>query len=758
MKLIFNKHDGFYIAREEFIKQTNMEEKEQVGYLSNEYKFILILASLTKKEYHLIGCRSEDKAKSLLAAVVLANRYQELVAYSTTSKYPLNPYYLEFIINMCNNEDVVFVLRPSMLSNDKEELFVKHFLSKGEFIEMLQIEDFDMYRDEIEKLVVTIISIPQHQLKKLVIKDCKMNDDSLTDFARALRHNSYLRVLSLDHLSISDRSLKSFSSIWQYIPFLEEVHITRCKQIKGEQYFGGFLASITTSLNLNILDLSHNSFSEIIINTLAEEILSVKNLLIKTVDLSYNCFTPRENWIIYQLFLKSPVRDTTQLLLAPYPIHEAYFTQLSNGKRFTTVVFERVSLSTHEKRKILTNDDLVACKEICEEINQCVLFQKTIEDIHAVCKRIDSLDFDFPPQYIERLSELIRELVNSSFQAEDFYAFSICYDCSKILMMNKSEGRLKLNNMSSKCDLLTEELNRVLNFQFQELKINNMLNDIVVRAINTDARGQGVDLLYFIKELRDQFINTFINKGIDQNYIENEMMDSEPFFILESNDPLEERSKFLDDKTHANVIGSHPKLADYLRISEYQRSALVKEFVDFVPNTDIVNKMFYERLIFLLITPKETSFITRFKPDILLYFCKALVIYRWSLSKKSTAGLDLNSKIAVISLKKSKKHLVESEKLKQLDKFVNNEKYGQQQLKEKYKQQTDIAFISESDLTSMKHLFDGRTGIYCSCMQKREELFEGGLALFPLIHNLVKTYFFESQESYIVLLLHRRLG
>ena len=32
------------------------------------------------------------------------------------------------------------------------------------------------------------------------------------------------------------------------------------------------------------------------------------------------------------------------------------------------------------------------------------------------------------------------------------------------------------------------------------------------------------------------------------------------------------------------------------------------------------------------------------------------------------------------------------------------------------------------------------------------------LALFPLIHNLVKTYFFESQESYIVLLLHRRLG
>ena len=613
-----------------------MEDKEQVGHLSNDYKFILIFASLIKKEYHLIGCRSEVEAKNLLAAIVFANRYQELISYSNTMSYPLNPYYLEYIINMCNNEGINFVLKPSMISNDKEELFLKHFLSKGEFSELLELQGLKMEQDEVDKISSVIVSIPQHQLKRLEIKSSNLDDDTLLTFARAFRHNSYLRVLSLNHLKISDKSLKFFGSIWQYIPFLDEVHITKCKQIKGEQYFGGFLNSITTSLNLSVLDLSHNSFSEVIISTLAEEILSIKNLQIKTLDLSYNCFTPRENWIIYQLYLKSPVKEIMQLHLSPYPIHEAYFTQLTGNKRFSTIVFERVSMSSTEKRKILTNEDLVACKEICEDISQCVLFQKNIEDIFAVCKRINDLDFDFPPQYIERLAELIRELVNKSFQFEDFYSFSVCFECSRVLSVNKADGRVKRQGMFLKCEQISEDINRVLNFQFQEIKLNGLFSDLVTKCINNDIRGKGIDLIFYIKELRDSLIISYLNKGIDQKYIENEMMESEPFYILESNDPLEERSKYLDDKSISNLIGIHPKLADYSKISESQRHNLVKEFTEFVPNTDIVQKSFYEKLIFLLITPKETSYVHRFKPDSLLYLSKALIIYRWSLSKKST--------------------------------------------------------------------------------------------------------------------------
>lgn len=653
VKIIFNRHDGFYLPREEFIKHTNMQDKEQVGYLSNEYKFLLILVSLAKKEYHLVGCRSEDKARRLLAAIALANRYQELISESRRMGYPLNPYYLEYVVNLCNLDDVQFVIKPSMVANDREELFIKHFMSKGEFIESLLVENFEMKDLELEKVAMVIISVPQQQIMKLMITNCKITDDLMSNFGRALRHNSYLKILTLDKLQITDKSLKFFSGLWQYIPFLDELKITGCKQLKGEQYLAGFLNSITTSLNLKLLDLSRNSFSEINTSVLVEELINVKNLLIAKIDLSYNCFTSRDNWTLYQYYLKSPIKDSTELILAPYPIHEDYFSAITQSKKFSTIVFERISLTGDEKRKVLTNEDLAICREIAEEVNQCVLFQKTIEDIQTVCRNIKVLDFDFPPQYTERLSELVRELVVSSSMAEDFYSFQICFDCAKMLDVNKSDSRNRYMSLKVKFDQLTEDINRLLNFRYQEVKINTVLQELVAKVINLDVRGPGADLLLLIKDKRDSMIIEYSQKGIDGNYIENEMMETEPYFVLESNEALEERSKFLNDKIINQMLGCHPKLADYEAITQLPKVLLLKDYNSiegggFEPTSDIVLKIYQERVIFLLLSPKERMFMNKFKPDALLCMSKAVMYWRWSVGSKKGDHLSLNEKIAYL--------------------------------------------------------------------------------------------------------------
>lgn len=626
-----------------------MQDKDQVGYLSNEYRFLLILVSLSKKEYHLIGCRTEDKAKRLLAAIALANRYQELSEESQRMGRPLNPYYLEFIVNLCNLENVPFVIKPSMVSSDSEEMFVKHFVSKGEFIETLHVENFDMVDMELEKVALVIISVPQQQISRLCIMDCKLTDDAIFNFGRALRHNSYLKILTLDKLHITDKSLKFFSGLWQYIPFLDELRITGCKQLKGEQYLAGFLNSVTTCLNLKLLDLSRNAFSEVNTPILVDELMNVKNLLIKKVDLSYNCFTSRDNWTLYQYYLRSPMKESTELCLAPYPIHEDYFTAVTQSKKFSTIVFERISLSGEEKRKVLTNEDLAVCREIAEEVNQCVLFQKTIEDIQTVCKSIKALDFDFPPQYIERLAELVRELVTASSMAEDFYSFQICFECSKMLDVNKSDSRSRFMSLKLKFDQLTEDINRLLNFRYQEIKINTVLQELVAKVINLDVRGPGADLLLLIKERRDQLIVEYGQKGIDGNYLENEMMETEPFFILESNETLEERSKFLNDKIISQQLGCHPKSADYEAISKLSKNELLKDYLlseggGFEPTSDIVLKMYQERVIFFLITPKERMFVNKFKPDALACMTKALMFWRFSLVCKRSYKKEISDK------------------------------------------------------------------------------------------------------------------
>ena len=57
-----------------------------------------------------------------------------------------------------------------------------------------------------------------------------------------------------------------------------------------------------------------------------------------------------------------------------------------------------------------------------------------------------------------------------------------------------------------KCGQMTEDVQRLMNFQYQEMKLNNMLNDLVNSAINHDVRGSGIDLLYYIKEARDNIL------------------------------------------------------------------------------------------------------------------------------------------------------------------------------------------------------------------------------------------------------------
>lgn len=754
VKIVFNKHDGFYLKREEFITQTNMEDKEQVGYLKNSYAYILILISLTNKQYQLIGCSQETDAKKLLSAIVMANRYQELLGYSQGT-YALNPYYLEYIINSCNDRDTPFMLRPSMISNTTEELFVKHFLSKGEFIEIIHIEGHEMKPEDLERISNILISIPQQQIRTLVVKNCKLTDDGLVNLGRALRHNSFTKVLWLDNLNITDAALKTFSGIWQYIPFLEEFHITNCPKLKGEQYFGGFLNAISTNLQLNLLDLSHNSFSELNIATLAEEILNVKDLQIKKLDLSYNCFTPRDNWLLYNLYLKSPFHKQNELMLAPYPIHETYLSQLSQGKKFQTIVFERVSISANTKRKALDNDDLLLVKELSEEITQCVLFQKTIEDVLGVCKRIKDLTFDFPPQHIERLSELLREKINTSYQIEDFYAFSVIFECTEILEVNKSEGRKRKSALEIKLEQLVEEMNRILNFQQQESKINAQLNEIVAKIISNDIRGHGADIILYVKEYRDAVLLSLVSKGIDQNLIENETMETEPFYALESNELLEERSKFLDDKNVSHLIGSHPRLAEYTKIIEIPRTMLQEELNGFNVSSDIVTKNFYDRLMFLLTKPGNPNQIIKHRPDALLLFSKALLHYKWYLGWKQGPNLNLQNKVQYLSERKSPISHAMVHLLKSSEEFKTCETEAQKKLANEYKTEAaKCKIVASADVQKLVLVTDWVVGTFYSPVQKQVDGINTQIPYMVMIAGylepLLETNFFDNQDQSVV--------
>lgn len=755
LKIMFNKHEGFYIKREDFIRETNMEEKAQVGYLNNEFTYLLIMVSPTRKDYNLVGCKSEQMAKKLLSAIILSNRLLELKALSTEMNYMLNPYYLEYIINSSNNEVFFFKMKPSMVTNSEEEMFVKFFLSKGEFIENLEIEGFGSTLNEVEKISTVIVSSPQQQFQRLYLRDCKISDEGFASFGRAIRHSSYLTELWLDCLEITDNSLKELSGLWQYTPFLEEVHITRCKNLKGEHYFGGFLSSVATGLSLKLLDLSRNSFSEVIIGPLVNEFLCVENLEVKKLDLSYNVFTPRDNWTLFQLYLKSPMKSCTQLVLAPYPIHEAYFSHLTTGKKFNTIVFERVSLTSGAKTKILSNEDLMVCKDIFEEINQCLLFQKTIEEVLAVCKRIHDLPFEFPPQYVERLSEMLREHISTTYNAEDYYGFSVIYECAQILGVSRSDSNRKQDSMMVKSDQTSQEINKLMNFKFEENKLNILLADLVQKVINLDIRGSGVDLLLYLKDLRDKYVMSYISKRIDQIQVENEMMESEPYYILESNETLEERSRFIDEKNLVQVIGAHPKTSDYLKISELTRATLIKEYEHCTTGSDIVTRSFLEKVCMYLVSPKNVNYLIQFKADVLGFVTKALLFYKHDLSQKTSLVIGGSKKVPYLMKLKNVEARMHNDHFKPLNVYLDDEKRLQEKLKSNLQSQSSS--VGFTNIASQKDFLSPVTGIACASIQKVDmgllnREYTEGMFITSVIFTLLENDFLHNEGPTIALL------
>lgn len=62
--------------------------------------------------------------------------------------------------------------------------------------------------------------------------------------------------------------------------------------------------------------------------------------------------------------------------------------------------------------------------------------------------------------------------------------------------------------------------------------MNAVLDELVDHAIKRCYRGPGVDILFFLKHKRDLQTNRFLKKGLDGIQIEIQVMQKDPFFLL----------------------------------------------------------------------------------------------------------------------------------------------------------------------------------------------------------------------------------
>lgn len=662
---MFEGHNAFYVERQDFIQQSGEKDKSRIGELEDAFQFVIVFYHEQAKSYHLLASQAEVDAKTLSRSIQLANRYLEVKKQTAPQEQISVEYFLDWIIESCNFGEKWLKIKQKELETPAKKKLLKNFVTKSVAVDFISFEEINFDIELVKFVSGLITSIPQFQIKGLKFFDSNLDDKLLVKLERAIKHNGFLEELHFEKLKLGDKSFSFFASIWQFLPFLRSFSLKSCSNLVGEIYFSAFLEKLVSDIQLDLLDLSRNHLGEQIITPLVEELFVVKNSGIKELDLSFNNISPRDSWRLYQLYIKSNLQKKMKLKLEPYPIYGPYLMEVLKNETNCTVVLQRARLGVGDKRRELTKAEIRQTAELREEISQAILLQKSIEDIYSLCKKISDLEFDFPPQHVEKLCELLRDYLNMAEANQDFYSFFYVSECAKMIGLSKSEYLNKQSSFKSKSESLGEELSRILNLELPESQINPMLDQLVVQVMTQDLRGPAVDLLLYIKELRDRKVNEFISKGKDSRAIELALLQEEPYFVIEYDNDFADKTSNIEILEPVDVLSLHPRWINYEVVSMLSREDLIKTtrlraqggFREY-----LVKKM-KSRALFLLSEPYMQSFKEQ-KIDKLLLLARCVCRARFYLIRKNIEKVSLEDKLSLILKNKNKIKEIETERIK----------------------------------------------------------------------------------------------
>lgn len=272
----------------------------------------------------------------------------------------------------------------------------------------------------------------------------------------------------------------------------------------------------------------------------------------------------------------------------------------------------------------------------------CILNKRSIETIYKLCRTVSKLYHDFPPQLLENIIYFLREIMSTAEDTGDYYSFYYITESTKLLKMNQRFIKTKQIAILNKAENFAEQLSRLLNFQIPESEINVMLDELVNNAVKRDYRGPGVDILFWLKSRRDSIVNDLLTKKMDGVKIELELMQKDPFFMLNYDADFAQKTKDVQNylNRYFDYIGIHVSQVPYELVSSLTKTELLSVIADVSRLSSVnlveipVNKM--NRCKFLL-AAIDTPEYEEHKNDNLLKICRAVLLYRY---KKPIVELD----------------------------------------------------------------------------------------------------------------------
>ena len=578
-----------------------------------------------------------------------------------------------------------FKLDRKLLENSQSVIIVKEFLTKaGPHMNSILIQDLEVSISQLATLKLMLTSITPNQLLRLKFSNCGITESSLIDIHKELTRNKRLEVLSFDYCRrLTDESFALFEELWERLGRIKSFSLRGSPHITGEINFASFLSSCCKKLSLEVLDLSRNSLGSDVSYNLVENLFSKWELIqsLRLIDLSFNRFTPRENWLLGRMFKKSGLSRFCDLRVRPQPLsNEVVFDLVEHGP-------ESLLHQKMRKKKLKGRLETQNSKKRLKEENEAEIEVLDSESAHNrleygrrksnhVFVDLDSLrnasitqesGREEEEQETPKIFPIDLKPINGSSQEQSNAADSEDQPQSgselpgvKEYLESAYAGLETINTpkhsseaqeleyyntetTTERKDRLVEmfviRLNRLLDFKTVQKNMNPELDKLVREAILMDLRGPAIDILMLLKHKRDIITNQILELSstvLDTADIQASIRYSlDPLTIYHSKQDMLENVQITPhtNLTVDQLLSLHPLICDYEAVSLIQTDAmkqLIPELEAGIDSFDGSNQemvLGLKRAKFMLSEPGTAQFYG-LREDYRLCISRLLFLYR----------------------------------------------------------------------------------------------------------------------------------
>lgn len=129
---------------------------------------------------------------------------------------------------------------------------------------------------------------------------------------------------------------------------------------------------------------------------------------------------------------------------------------------------------------------------------------QTVESIEDLAHRISDFPFNLPPSSIKRYIKYISDKLNEALFIRDHYAVRYILMAFRRLNVDFSGYLPRLKKVEHRDEIMEGNIEKIINFEVDENKINNMLDEMVREGLRLYLEGNAIEALYYLKYCRDR--------------------------------------------------------------------------------------------------------------------------------------------------------------------------------------------------------------------------------------------------------------